>query len=75
MKQGGHRISEEIIRRRFARGISNLLEFYLALADEVYLYDGSQLPPALMWQSIEGHETVVDQMKWLAMKLPESKYT
>jgi len=38
---GGHFVSEEIIRRRYERGLSNLFELYLPLAKTWAVYDNS----------------------------------
>ena len=37
---GGHDISEDIVRRRFARSLLNLETIYKALVDSWYVYDG-----------------------------------
>jgi predicted ABC-type ATPase len=39
---GGHDISDEIIERRYRRGIENFFHVYQALADEWRLYDNSR---------------------------------
>ncbi len=41
VKQGGHNIPEEDIRRRYYRGLSNILKLYLPLADTAMLLDNS----------------------------------
>lgn len=52
--EGGHNIPEDVIRRRYQRGIENLFKLYLPLVSDAYIYDGSQLPPELAWESIAG---------------------
>jgi len=47
VKQGGHNIPVNVIRRRFAHGIANL-ERYKLLVDAWQLYDNSQTPPFLL---------------------------
>lgn len=39
--QGGHRIPEEIIRRRYFAGVRNMRQLYLPLVDVAYIYDNS----------------------------------
>ena len=48
VRQGGHDVPEETIRRRFAKGLRNFIEVYSLLADAWSLYDNSALPPKLL---------------------------
>lgn len=41
VRNGGHQVSEEVIRRRYNRGLDNLFELYLPLAKTWALYDNS----------------------------------
>ena len=41
VESGGHNIPEDVIRRRYIRGIKNLLELYLPLCDTWVIYDNS----------------------------------
>jgi predicted ABC-type ATPase len=41
VKQGGHDVPEEDIRRRYFRGMKNLLKLYLPLADTALILDNS----------------------------------
>ncbi len=47
VKQGGHNIPEEVIRRRFAHGLANF-ERYKILVDGWQLYDNSDTPAVLI---------------------------
>ena len=42
VETGGHNIPEDVIRRRYARGIKNLLELYIPLCDSWIIYDNSR---------------------------------
>ena len=42
---GGHSVPDETIRRRYERGLSNLFESYLPIADAWFVYDSSQNEP------------------------------
>jgi len=46
--QGGHDIPEDVIRRRFERGLDNFDRLYRPLADAWQRYDASVWPPILM---------------------------
>lgn len=50
VRQGGHNIPEDVIRRRFAHGIVNF-ENYKLLVDSWQLYDNSGVPPVLIDES------------------------
>ena len=41
VESGGHNIPEEIVRRRYKRGISNLIQLYILLCDKWIVYDNS----------------------------------
>ena len=41
VKMGGHNVPEEIIRRRYRKGIRNFFELYQPLADTWVMYDNS----------------------------------
>ena len=47
VKQGGHNVPEDVIRRRFAHGIANF-ERYKWLVDSWQLYDNSGIPAVLI---------------------------
>jgi predicted ABC-type ATPase len=45
VRQGGHNVPEEDIRRRYRRGIANFLRVYRPLTDFWIVYDNSGLWP------------------------------
>jgi predicted ABC-type ATPase len=45
VKQGGHHVPANLIRRRYRSGMRNLTTVYKPLIDEMWLYDASTLPP------------------------------
>lgn len=46
VRLGGHKIPEEVIRRRFRRGWNHFTHHYRKLVDHWTLYDSSVMPPA-----------------------------
>ena len=50
VRQGGHRVSEDVIRRRFVAGLRNLRDLYAARVDEWRLYDNTGPVPVLLEQ-------------------------
>jgi predicted ABC-type ATPase len=48
VRQGGHHIPEDVIRRRFDAGLLNLEQFYKAAVDAWAVYDNSGETPTLL---------------------------
>jgi predicted ABC-type ATPase len=48
VRQGGHDINENVIRRRFAAGYENFLDHYKGAVDEWALYDNTGDEPVLI---------------------------
>ncbi len=48
VKQGGHNVAEEVIRRRFAAGMRHFLETYRQRVDYWMWFDNSGLEPVLV---------------------------
>jgi len=62
VKDGGHNIPEEVIKRRFERGLKNLSNIYLSLADRWIIIDNSSETPIFVAQR-RGEETVVHNVE------------
>lgn len=60
VRMGGHSIPSDTVERRFKRGLHNFLFEYQNLADSWYLFDNSDIPPALVAKEEEGKRTVLD---------------
>jgi len=52
VKQGGHEVPEETIRRRFTKGLRNFQKIYSTLVDAWSLYDNSVNPPVLLSKEV-----------------------
>ncbi|MDD9807044.1 MAG: zeta toxin family protein [Gammaproteobacteria bacterium] len=50
VRQGGHSIPEEVIRRRFDSGLKNFRTIYCDCVDEWFLYDNSGASPIVLEQ-------------------------
>lgn len=57
VKIGGHNIPEKVIRRRYKRGLVNLFDLYLPLANSWQIYDASAIIP----QNIASGDTITGQ--------------
>ncbi|MDA0835225.1 MAG: Zeta toxin family protein [Planctomycetota bacterium] len=64
VRQGGHDIPEVDIRRRFDAGLRNLLHLYRPLADSLWVYDASFLPPSIIASEVDGQLTVMQKQKF-----------
>ena len=63
--EGGHNIPEEVIKRRYFRGIVNLFERYLDICDEWIIVDNSELKYKIIAEGNKNETaTIVDIEKW-----------
>jgi len=58
--EGGHHVSAEDVRRRFARGINNFFNLYESLLDSWMLFDNSKAKPVLIAKRRNGHREVMN---------------
>lgn len=54
VRQGGHDVPEDVIRRRFASGWSNFMNLYRHEVDEWLLYDNGGSGPVLIERGSKG---------------------
>ena len=66
VSNGGHGIPEEDIRRRFTRGIYNLINLYMPICDVVYVLNNNYVPAKLVAQKSlqSGELRVYDEVMW-----------
>ena len=58
VRQGGHNVPVEAIRRRYTSGLRNLFRLYRPILDGWWLYDASRLSPKLIAAEEDKHLTV-----------------
>lgn len=68
VRRGGHSVPEHDIRRRFDRGVRNLLTEYHPLVDTWGLFDNSGSDPQLIARADGGEIVVVDAPLFLKIK-------
>lgn len=61
VKNGGHNIPEEIIQRRYQRGLKNLWELYIPIIDHWVVYDNSSDTPEKV---ANGERVLVKPKTW-----------
>ena len=69
VKEGGHHIETEVIRRRYTRGLKNLFEIYLPLVSEAMIYNNSFGVPELVASKTFGKKfEVINDAIWEKLK-------
>jgi len=59
IKEGGHNIPNDVIERRYLKGIKNLFDIYIKIVDGTLVYDNSYGKHKLIAQKIEQEEIIV----------------
>jgi predicted ABC-type ATPase len=60
VRRGGHSVSEDIIRRRYLRGLENLSQLYIPVADTWVVYDNSGTgSPVLIASGEKDHSATI----------------
>ena len=70
VRQGGHHVPEEVVRRRYVAGLRNLSQLYEHIVDDWQVYDNSGLDaPRLLASRCRGSDVVVvDRAGWEHLK-------
>lgn len=58
VSNGGHNIPEDDIRRRFKRGIYNLIHLYMPICDSVLVYNNEKTPAKLVARTTNQNEDI-----------------
>lgn len=65
VEEGGHDIPEHVIKRRFVRGIENLLNIYLNLCDETIVVDNRNTEMEVIAEATKDDSLVIlNEEKW-----------
>ncbi len=64
VEAGGHDIPAEAIARRYRRTLSNLVNVFVPLCDEVMCYDNSSLEPVLTFEQRGLKRIIVDEQRY-----------
>jgi predicted ABC-type ATPase len=69
VQEGGHNIPEDVIERRYYKGIFNLFEIYIPNVDSYLLFDNSEGKHNLVSSKTMGEEPVIiNENKFLELK-------
>lgn len=64
VQEGGHHIPEDVIRRRYERGLHNFFTLFKPLVFNWILIDGSDDKRPIIAEKIDGVERVFDNIIW-----------
>lgn len=64
VRLGGHNIPEEVLRRRYAKGLRNFFEIYQPLANSWRFYDVSDKSPVLVAFKAKKELQIVEESLW-----------
>lgn len=65
VREGGHGIPEEVIRRRYQRGLRNLVRLYIPTVDTWKVFDGmSESSPSLIAEGQGRQENILGENAW-----------
>lgn len=68
VKEGGHNIPEEVIERRYYRGINNLFEIYLPMVDQALIFDNSEGRPIIIAEKNDNGIMVIENARFTELK-------
>lgn len=68
VRAGGHSIPEEVVRRRFSRGLQNLFRIYTPVFDAVLIFDSSGDSPEMVMLTVADQSLVFDRERWGRMQ-------
>jgi predicted ABC-type ATPase len=60
VRKGGHSIPENVVRRRFAKGLTNFCNLYRPILDSWFIFDNSKVTPKLVAFEKSGKREILD---------------
>ena len=73
VEEGGHNIPEDVIERRYGRGLFNLFNVFIPLCNDWMMIDNNFETKSIA-QNINGNEVVFDNEKFESIKNEAKKY-
>ena len=68
VKEGGHNIPKEVVKRRYQRGINNFFELYKDVVDSWIVVNNSGRKYGIIAESDQLHQQIYDVKIWDKMK-------
>ena len=75
VRLGGHDVPEEVVRRRYASGVRNLLRLYPGAVDSWQVFDNSSLerPRLIASGERDGATSIIDARAWNSLLAQEGR--
>jgi predicted ABC-type ATPase len=74
VSQGGHNIPDEVVDRRYYRGIANLVDLYIPIVDSWIVIDNMEKPNIIARGSTKGDNTILNSELWSILLKQSSFY-
>ena len=68
VERGGHHIPDDVVERRYHRGLANLFNLYLPICNQWFVFDNMDLVPEIIAQRHEFGESIVNNELWSRLK-------
>ncbi len=69
VRNGGHNIPDDVVRRRYHRGIVNFFSLYRHVVDSWYIFDSSNTVPELIARGDKGFGDIINNVElWKQFK-------
>ncbi len=68
VKEGGHNIPEDIIRRRYVNGLKNFFNLYKPIVNDWMMIDNSGEPYQIIAEGVGNNEEVLNEKIWKIIK-------
>jgi predicted ABC-type ATPase len=75
VSQGGHNIPNEIVERRYYRGIANLLNLYIPIVDNWIVIDNMEIKPTIIARgTAKGDKLILNSELWNILSQQSTLY-
>jgi predicted ABC-type ATPase len=68
VKEGGHNIPDDVIKRRFVKGLKNLFNLYMPICDKWILINNSSEKFEVIGEGSKNDIIIKNQIKWNSLK-------
>jgi predicted ABC-type ATPase len=70
VRRGGHAVPDDVIERRYGRGLVNFFNLYRPIADSWLMLDNSSgsAPKAIAWRNVGGPIQIVKSGPWIKLR-------
>ena len=69
VKRGGHYLPDEVVKRRYKRGLHNLFSLFMPLCDYWFVFDNSEKKPILITEGTDiTYNIIYNEVIWKTIK-------